>query len=55
MRALLQRLLPGAPRDHAAKMRRVEEDEGADFVSVGALTHSVQAADISFEIESPAS
>jgi nicotinate-nucleotide pyrophosphorylase (carboxylating) len=27
---------------------------GADFVSVGALTHSVQAADISFEIESPA-
>jgi nicotinate-nucleotide pyrophosphorylase (carboxylating) len=28
---------------------------GADFVSVGALTHSVQAADISFEIESPAS
>ena len=28
---------------------------GADFVSVGALTHSVQAADISFEIELPAS
>jgi nicotinate-nucleotide pyrophosphorylase (carboxylating) len=27
---------------------------GADFVSVGALTHSVQAGDISFEIESPA-
>ena len=25
---------------------------GADYVSVGALTHSVQAADISFEIES---
>jgi len=24
---------------------------GADFVSMGALTHSVQAADISFEIE----
>jgi nicotinate-nucleotide pyrophosphorylase (carboxylating) len=24
---------------------------GADFVSVGALTHSVQAADISLEIE----
>jgi nicotinate-nucleotide pyrophosphorylase (carboxylating) len=28
---------------------------GADYVSVGALTHSVQAADISFEIELPAS
>lgn len=28
---------------------------GADYVSVGALTHSVAAADISFEIESPAS
>jgi nicotinate-nucleotide pyrophosphorylase (carboxylating) len=27
---------------------------GADYVSVGALTHSVRAADISFEIESPA-
>jgi nicotinate-nucleotide pyrophosphorylase (carboxylating) len=27
---------------------------GADFVSVGALTHSVTAADISFEIEAPA-
>jgi nicotinate-nucleotide pyrophosphorylase (carboxylating) len=26
---------------------------GADFVSVGALTHSVQAADISFEIRTP--
>jgi nicotinate-nucleotide pyrophosphorylase (carboxylating) len=24
---------------------------GADFVSVGALTHSVQAADISLELE----
>jgi nicotinate-nucleotide pyrophosphorylase (carboxylating) len=26
-------------------------DLGADFVSVGALTHSAAAADISFEIE----
>jgi nicotinate-nucleotide pyrophosphorylase (carboxylating) len=26
-------------------------ETGADFVSVGALTHSVRAADISFELE----
>jgi len=26
-------------------------ETGADFVSVGALTHSAPAADISFEIE----
>jgi nicotinate-nucleotide pyrophosphorylase (carboxylating) len=26
---------------------------GADFVSVGALTHSAPAADLSFEIETP--
>ena len=28
---------------------------GADFVSVGALTHSVRAADISFEVHTSAS
>jgi nicotinate-nucleotide pyrophosphorylase (carboxylating) len=33
-----------------ARMREIAET-GADFVSVGALTHSAPAADISFEIE----
>jgi nicotinate-nucleotide pyrophosphorylase (carboxylating) len=33
-----------------ARMPEIAET-GADFVSVGALTHSAPAADISFEIE----
>ena len=32
---------------------RAYADAGADFISIGALTHSVVAADISLEIESP--
>ena len=34
-------------RAHAASSR----DTGADYVSVGALTHSAPAVDLSFEIE----
>ena len=37
-------------RCHAARDPRTRPT-GADFVSVGALTHSAPAADISFEIE----
>jgi len=34
------------------KVRGVAET-GVDFISVGALTHSVKALDISLEVESP--
>ena len=37
-------------RDPASRLRDIAET-GAQFVSVGALTHSVHAADISFELE----
>ncbi len=49
-----RRRSPGLPIEiEAQTVAQAAEaaDAGADFVSMGALTHSVQAADISFEIE----
>jgi nicotinate-nucleotide pyrophosphorylase (carboxylating) len=64
---LIDNLSPGDAREAVARARGRAKTEisggvtldridaiaatGADFVSVGALTHSAPAADISFEIE----
>ena len=37
--------------EHLEQLMNHQQETGADFVSIGALTHSAPAIDLSFEIE----